>query len=146
MQRVEVKFTHGLLRQPGLWGKVLLPNGSMYPFEDEKDYDLTVEKTTRTLVLPALPEGAYLVFGAKGFHTAGQLASFFILLKVTADQAFEHQFAGHLARFEGKNVLLQTLSETDMKPVYEALTNAKYAHLDRLKSFLRREGVDKTKD
>jgi len=56
---------------------------------------------------------------------------------------------GKLAQFlrsEGKNVLLQTLSETDLKPIYEALTNAKYAHLDRLKSFLRREGVDKTKD
>jgi hypothetical protein len=100
MQRVEVKFTHGQLRQPGLWGKVLLVNGGINAYENEKDYDLS----------------------------------------------FEHQFAGHLARFEGKNVLLQTLSETDLKPIYEALANAKYAHLDRFKATLRHEGLDKNKD
>ena len=71
MERVELSFTHGQLRQPGLWGKVLQANGGVYDYDNEKDMDLSIKGTTRTIVLPQMPEGAYFLFAAvkiKGCH------------------------------------------------------------------------------
>jgi len=142
MERVEINFSHGQMRQPGLWGKVIQANGGVYDYDNEKDMDFSVKGTTRTIVLPQMPEGAYLLFGFKGFHQAGMLALGYILMQVKAGQHCEWQIGGHLARFEGKNVLMITSSETDLQPVYDALNNAKYAHIGRVQDFLRREKKD----
>ena len=142
MERVEISFSHGQMRQPGLWGKVIQANGGVYDYDNEKDMDLSVKGTTRTIVLPQMPEGAYLLFGFKGFHQAGMLTLGYILMQVKAGQQCDWQIGGHLARFEGKGVLLITSSETDLQPIYDALNNAKYAHIARLQDFLRREKKD----
>jgi hypothetical protein len=145
MNPVEIRFSRGHLRQPGLWGKILRPNGSIFEYDVEKDYDLTSDRTTHRFTFPSgFEEGTYLIWGVKGFHQAGALSTCFILLKVTDGQQCEWQFPGHLAKFEAKNVLLIAQSETDLQPIYQALIDAKYAHMTRLQDFLRREGKDKS--
>ena len=140
---VEVRFSPGLLRQPGLWGKILQANGGIIEYDSNPDqYDITVVKTTRQITLKGFPEGSYLIMGVKGFHSAGILATCYILLQLKTGQSFEWQVPVHLARFDGKNVLLINQSETDLQPIYQSLTEIKYAHLARLQDFLRREKKD----
>jgi hypothetical protein len=140
---VEVSFNPGQLRQPGLWGKVCEPDGAICEYDaDPAKYDLAVERQTRKITFPSLPEGTYLVWGFKGFHAAGTLSVGYVLLQVKKDQKCEWQMPGHLARFEGNHVLLINQSETDLEPIYQSLRDAKYADLARLQNFLRREKKD----
>lgn len=146
MEPVEVKFLRGQLRQPGLWGKVLKPEGAIVEYDNpiaNPGVELVVDKGIHKIVLPNMADGTYLVLGIKGFWAASALSQGYVLLKVQQGQFCETAFSQHLARFEGKNVLLQTQSETDLQPIYQALEEAKYGHLQRLKDFLKRENKDK---
>ena len=146
MGRVDVLFSNGQLRQPGLWGKVLNPKtGSIMEYGMEKGVELTVHKTTRTIAFPELADDLLLVFGAKGYFSAGQLVSCFLLFRVKSGAQADCQFTGHLARFEGKGLELLAKSETDLQPIYAALKQASYAHVDRLQDILRKESIDKSK-
>lgn len=146
MEPVEVKFLRGQLRQPGLWGKVLKPEGAIVEYDNpiaNPGVELVVEKSIHKIVLPNMADGTYLVWGIKGFWAASALSQGFVLMKVQQGQFCECAFSQHLARFEAKNALLQTQSETDLQPIYKALEEAKYGHLQRLQDFLKRENKDK---
>jgi hypothetical protein len=140
---VEVRFSPGQMRQPSLWGKVLQPDGGIIEYDQiPEQYDLEMEKQTRKITLRGYPEDSYLLMGVRGYHAAGILANGYVLFRFKAGQHSEWQFPGHLAKFEGKNLLLTTQAENDLAPIYKTLTEAKYAHMDRLQNFLRKERRD----
>jgi hypothetical protein len=72
MPSVELRFSHGQLRQPGLWGKTCHPSGTVMDYDEEKDVDLTVERSTHTFAFPQLPEETYLILGLKGYFARSQ--------------------------------------------------------------------------
>lgn len=140
---VELKFSPGQMRQPSLWGKVCQANGGVIEYDQiPENYDLVVAKTTRTITLKGFPEGAYLLMGLRGYYAAGVLANHFVLFQIKEGQQSEWQFPGHLAKFEGKNLLLLNQSDTDLQPIYKTMTEAKYGHLDRVQTFLKKERRD----
>ena len=140
---VELSFSPGQMRQPGLWIKICQPNGGIMDYDNNPEmYDLEVHKNTRKITLKNFPEDSYLVIGVKGYHAAGMLSLVYVLFQIKYGQHSEWQIPGHLAKFEGKNLLLINQSETDLQPIYKSLTDLKYQHMTRLQDFLRREKKD----
>jgi hypothetical protein len=140
---VELRFVPGQMRQPSLWGKVCQSNGGVIEYDQiPEQYDLELEKHTRKITLKGYPEGSFLIMGLRGYHAAGQLSNCYCLFQIKEGQHSEWQFTGHLAKFEGKNLLLITQSETDLAPIYKSMTEMKYGHLDRVQNFLRKERRD----
>ncbi len=140
---VELRFSPGQMRQPSLWGKVCQPNGGVIEYDQiPEQYNLELEKLVRKITLSGFPESSFLIMGVRGYHAAGQLSNCFALFQIKAGQQSEWQVPGHLAKLEGKNLLLITQSETDLQPIYKSMTEMKYGHLDRVQNFLRRERRD----
>ena len=140
---VELRFSPGQMRQPSLWGKVCQSNGGVIEYDQiPEQYDLELERKTRKITLKGYPEGSFLIMGVRGFHAAGQLSNCFVLFQIKEGQQSEWQCTGHLAKFEGNNLLLINQSETDLQPIYQSMTEMKYGHLDRVQTFLRKERRD----
>jgi hypothetical protein len=141
---VEMSFSRGQMRQPGLWGKICQPNGGIMEYDNNPDmYDLEAKGPTTKITLKGYPEDSYLVIGVKGYHAAGMLSLCYVLFQIKYGQHSEWTIPGSLAKFEGKNLLLINQSETDLQPIYKSLTDLKYAHLSRLQDFLRKEKKDR---
>lgn len=143
MVRVEVTFSNGALRQPGIWAKIVPPGSNdVYDVPMEPGVQVKMRDRTRTITLPDYPEGAIMVFGVKGYHQAGVLVACYVLMRVQAGAFFDWQFPGHLARFEGKGVELLARAENDLTPIYAAVEQAKFP-VERLRDHLRRQGIDR---
>jgi hypothetical protein len=141
VDRIEVNLTTGVLRQPGMWGKVLHANGSITDVETDKEVQMSVTKTSRKFSTPNYPYGSYLLFGQRGYSNPGQLASSFILLRCKDGQAFDWESKPLKVRCYGTGGEVVAQSESDLKPIYDFLEKSKYAQLERLRSGLKQEGV-----
>jgi hypothetical protein len=144
MERVEVTFSPGTLRQPGLWGKVLHPaTGAVYSHEAEPGAHGTARRDSRTFHYPGFEDGVYLVFGVRGYHGAGTRVGCGLLFGVLAGSHCEWQFPGHLVRFAAKGAQILAHIGAEPDALYEALSARGYRYLDRLKQCLRAEGIDR---
>jgi hypothetical protein len=146
MAAVEINITMGQLRQPGLWGKILLPwNGNIYEFTQERGYELKAQGSTRTISFSDVPDGGYIVMGLRGYHGGGgNLVYAYMVFKVQSGFAFDYQFPGHLTRFECKGLRLMEKSEESLQKLYDTLKLFKVENVDKLQEFLRKEGIDKS--
>lgn len=146
MAAVEISISMGQLRQPGIWGKILIPwNGNIYEFNQEKGYELTAKGTTRTIVFPDVPDGGYIIMGVRGYHGAGgNLVYMYLVFKVQSGFNFDFQFPNHLTRFECKGLRMMEKSEEGLQPLYDNLRMFKVENVDKLQEFLRKEGIDKS--
>ena len=143
MVRVEVSFSNGALRQPGMWGKLLQPgNGIINDLPLNSSDFVTVKQQTRTITLPDYPDGGLLLFGARGYHGAGVLTSCFVLMSIQAGAACDWQFPGFLARYEGRGVQLLAHATDSLTPIYEAVRQAGF-NPEGLRSALRQQGIDR---
>ena len=67
MAAVEINITLGSLRQPGMWGKILIPwNGSIYELNEERGYELSAKGQTRMLKWEDVADAAYIILGLRG--------------------------------------------------------------------------------
>jgi hypothetical protein len=146
MAAVEINISMGQLRQPGIWGKILIPwNGNIYEFNQEKGYELTAKGTTRTITFPDIPDGGYVVMGVRGYHGAGgNLVYMYLVFKVQGGFFFDFAFPNHLTKFECKGLRMMEKSEEGLQPLYDTLRLFKVESVDKLQEFLRKEGIDKS--
>ncbi len=146
MVPAEISFSTGSLRQPGVWGKILVPpaNG-IFDINMKPGTHLTV-KGGKSIVKPEhLQEDMLLLFGVRGFQQAGILTSCFLLLRVTPEAQFDWQFPGHLTHFSGKEVELLKQTEQDPTAIYQAIRDpGGYLDPDRVRQTLRNEGKDRS--
>jgi hypothetical protein len=140
----EISFSFGVLRQPGVWGKILRPPASgIFDVDLISDEHLEVKGGTTTVRPPHLYNDLLLIFGIKGFQKAGMLSSCFALMKVKEGAQLDFQFPGHMARFGGKDVELLATAEHDLETIYPAAKEHGYLDVDRVRQTLRNEGKDR---
>jgi hypothetical protein len=140
----EIGFAFGALRQPGVWGKILVPPASgIFDVDLINEEHITIEAGMTVVKPPHLQEGMLLLFGIKGYQKAMMLTSCFVLLKVMPGKQMDWQFPGHLARFSGKEVEMLLQSENDLEPIYAKVKEAGYMDVDRVRQTLRNEGKDR---
>jgi hypothetical protein len=140
----EISFSFGVVRQPGVWGKILRPPASgIFDIDLISDDNLEVKGATTTVRPPHLYEGLLLLFGVKGFKEAGLLSSCFLLMKVKEGAQIEFVFPGIMVRFGGKDVELLATAERDLETIYPAVKEAGYLDVDRVRQTLRNEGKDR---
>jgi hypothetical protein len=143
MAHVEVEFTHGALRQPGLWGKFLLPGkDEVYDVPMTVGENVAVKEYTRKVTLPNYPDGGLLLFGARGYLGAGALSACYALFQVQTGSACDWQFPRLMTRFEGRGVQLLVQTVDDLKPIYTAV-EAAGGKQERLREALRQQGIDR---
>lgn len=144
VENVKIGFGPGQLRQPSLWGKVLEPGGTILEYSDAKDVDVAIDKKNWIITFPSLPEGTYLIFGARGYYAAGQLSSCAILFQARNGQSADWQFPGHLVRFQTRQAVLLAQGEETLEPIYTVLSNNQYPKLAKIQELLRKENRDKS--
>jgi hypothetical protein len=146
MVPAEISFSTGSLRQPGVWGKILVPPASgIYDINMTPGTHLTV-KGGKSVVTPEhLQENMLLVFGVRGFQQAGILTSCFLLMRVKPGSHMDWQFPGHLTHFSGKEVELLGQAEQDPTTIYQLMKDqGGYLDPDRVRQTLRNEGKDRS--
>jgi hypothetical protein len=144
MTPVEITFSSGTLRQPGIWGKVLHPTtGAVYSHDAEPGRQTTVRKDSRTFHYPGFEDGVYLVYGVRGYQGAGERVGCGLLFSVLAGSHCEWQFPGHLVRFIAKGAQILAHLDASSESLYAPLSARGYQYLDRLKQCLRAEGIDR---
>lgn len=146
MVPVEVSFSTGALRQPGVWGKILVPPASgIYDINMEPGEHLVVKGGKSTVSPQHLQENMLLLFGIRGFQQAGILTHCFLLLRVKPGSHLDWQFPGHLTHFSGKEVELLAHAEQDPTPIYQTMKEpGGYLDPDRVRQTLRNEGKDRS--
>jgi len=143
MVQAEMTFATGILRQPGVWGKLLQTPDGIYDVSLIPGERTTVRRDATTTTFPNHPEGLLLLFCVRGYKEAGQLASCYILARTQAAAYLEWQFSGLLVRYSGKEVTMLAKAENDLEPIYAAIQEAGFTAIDRLKEVLRKEGKDR---
>jgi len=140
----EISFSFGILRQPGVWGKILRPPASgIFDVDLISDDHLEVKGGTTTVRPPHLYNDLLLIFGVKGYQKAGILSSCFVLMKVKEGSQVDFQFPNIMVRFGGKDVELLTTGEGDLEAIYPAAKENGYLDIDRVRQTLRNEGKDR---
>jgi hypothetical protein len=147
MLQPEISFSTGLLRQPGVWGKLLYPPASgVYGISLAPSDRVFLQGDTTTVRFPKHPEGVLLLFGVNGYRDPGHLVNCYLLFRVHGGSHVEWRFSGHLTRFSGKDVSLLAKVENDWAPIYAALAPAGFKNVEALRKVLREEGWDKETD
>ena len=146
MVPAEIAFSTGTLRQPGVWGKILVPPASgIYDVNMEPGEHLVVKGGKSTVTPQHLQEDMLLLFGVRGFQQAGILTNLFLLMRVKTGSHLDWQFPGHLTHFSGKDVELLLQAEQDPTPIYKAMKDlGGYLDPDRVRQTLRNEGKDRS--
>jgi hypothetical protein len=141
MAQVEVIFAYGSLRQPGMWGKLIVPGGAIYDVPVAAA-EQALQQQIRKIELPYYPDGGLLLFGIRGYlKGTGILSSSYVLLRIQDGAACDWQFPTLLVRVQGKSVQLLTQSVEDLAPIYAAVAEAGFDR-EQLRSMLRQQGMD----
>jgi hypothetical protein len=142
MAHVEVNFSSGALRQPGMWGKFVHPGGDIYDVRMDAPEVGATKQFARKISLPDYPDGGLLLFGARGYYGAGVLTACYMLLRIQTGAVCDWQFPKHLARFQGKGVEVLAQASDDLAPIYQGVATAGFKP-EQLRDALRQQGIDR---